>query len=94
MAERLGRTVTEQENLLQTLAHEVRTPLARMRFILEDLHGAQSLETIKPDVAELDAEITELEGLVDEVLGGLDPGRAGHEFRLLTLTPHRSVMPS
>ncbi len=71
----LRATGREQEHLLQTLAHEIRTPLARARFVMEALSDADSLDSVAEELGELDVEVTEVERLVEEVLGGLTAGR-------------------
>lgn len=71
MADRVEYTIREQEHLLQLLAHEARTPLARMRFSVATA-GAPDADTRAQALDELDGDITELEGLIHEILDALD----------------------
>lgn len=77
MADRLAAQMAEQRALLATVSHEIRTPLGHLRILTDLLRdrGADA-ET----VAELERELVEADGLVDELLAsarldhvGLDP---------------------
>lgn len=64
MAQRVENLVDAQRQLLGSVAHELRTPLARMRFSLEILRdrgqGGQHLDRMESDLEELDSLVTEL----------------------------------
>jgi signal transduction histidine kinase len=100
MADRLQTLIEARENLLQTMAHEIRTPLARIRFILDNLESAPDLDSVTLEVRGLDVQITELETLVDEVLTGLtagqpQEGRTAHSVHeLLNAVTRQNVVPS
>lgn len=68
MAAQIQRVVGWQELMLQTVAHELRTPLARVRFVAQRVADATD-EVERADALEtLDADLTELEDLVSSVL--------------------------
>jgi len=68
MAAQIQRTVAWKELLLQTVAHELRTPLSRVRFIAERVTDAEDAVERDDALAELDRELTELEDLLSSVL--------------------------
>lgn len=65
MAERIERQVQRQRELLAAVSHEIRSPLARLRFMLELLRdgGAQSTT-----VDEMDHEVEGIDALVGDLL--------------------------
>lgn len=63
-AARIDKQLADQRALLAAVSHEIRTPLARMRLLVE----LASLDPAK--LAELDAEIVELDVLVADLLAG------------------------
>ncbi len=69
MAEGIEETMAWREHLLQTVAHELRTPLARARFVAERV--ADATEGAERDAAlvDLDVELSELEDTLTAVLG-------------------------
>lgn len=87
MAARISDLVGSHQELLGSVAHELRTPLARMRFALEMLResaGASDsrIEAMERDVSALDALLAEL--LAFNRLGRSSPGKA-EEVDLYTL---------
>jgi len=74
MADRVQRNVESQRALLQTVSHELKTPLARMRFSLEALDRPDGMD--RPDAAAarakhlelLDRELDELDHLLAELI--------------------------
>ncbi len=64
MAGRVENLVDAQRQLLGSVAHELRTPLARLRVALELLRdsgrGGKRLERMESDLEELDSLVTEL----------------------------------
>jgi two-component system, OmpR family, sensor kinase len=68
MAARIERQISEQKQLLATVSHEMRTPLTRMRLLLEMLRdrapGAEEARALD----ELEAEIVEMDELVGQTL--------------------------
>ena len=65
MAGRLERLLVAEKELLANVSHELRTPLARIRVAL-DIAGESSATTQLP-VAEIGADLAELETLIDDV---------------------------
>lgn len=65
MAARVEGLVEDQRNLMAAVSHELRTPLARMRLQLELLSdtGADPSR-----IRDIEAEISEVDGLVEELL--------------------------
>lgn len=76
-AERLGRLLEGQRELLANVSHELRTPLARMRVSLA-LAGEASPEDAPRHLAALESDAAELERLVADLLTSsrLDAGGA------------------
>jgi signal transduction histidine kinase len=80
MAERLGRLVRTQQELLANVSHELRTPLARIRVAL-DLASEGDTEMMRESLRDITEDLAELERLVADVLQtarlDLASGRAG-----------------
>jgi two-component system sensor histidine kinase RstB len=68
MAERTGRLIRSHEELLQAVAHELRTPAARVRFHLELLGAAKEPEARARHAAAIERDLDEFDALVDELL--------------------------
>ncbi len=68
MAERLEGLVTSQQELLWAISHDLRTPLARLRFALALLEGDASPEQQAERIAGMEAELDLLDRRVGEVL--------------------------
>jgi signal transduction histidine kinase len=68
MAERIKRQMADQRELLASVSHEVRSPLARIRLLLELLRDEPAPRDTKEKLyAELEQEIEE----IDDLVGGL-----------------------
>lgn len=68
MADHIQRLVDVQREMIHAVSHELRTPVARIRFgvqMLEDSDGASGREA---QLAGIDADIQELDELIDEIL--------------------------
>lgn len=78
MAERLERLVRAERELLANVSHELRTPLARIRVALE-LAAEGDQERARRFLGEIGADLSELDGLVADVLAAarLDARGAG-----------------
>jgi signal transduction histidine kinase len=93
MAERIQRLLQTEKELLANVAHELRTPLARIRVALE-IAGEGDAETARASLAEIAVDLAELEALVDDVLtaarfewaDGVAP-RSGFALHLQDLAP-------
>ncbi len=68
MAKHLQRLLAVQREMVSAVAHELRTPVARLRFGLEMSADAQSDEARRKYLAGMDADIDDLDRLVDEML--------------------------
>jgi signal transduction histidine kinase len=67
MAERIQKLLQAEKELLANVAHELRTPLARIRVALE-IAGEGDAETARHSLAEIAVDLSELEALIDDVL--------------------------
>jgi len=67
LADRIGQLLTDERDLLRTVAHEVRAPIARMRFRVEKLHRRADDEGRK-DSDGLVADLGQVDNLFDELL--------------------------
>jgi signal transduction histidine kinase len=65
MAERVERLVRGQKELLANVSHELRSPLARLRMALALLPRDGAAEA---RIADAERDLTELDGLIDDVL--------------------------
>jgi len=68
MAERVEALVRAREELLLAVAHELRTPLSRLRFAIELLADADDADDREAQRVEVEGDIEELEALVSELL--------------------------
>ncbi len=67
MAERIQRLLQNEKELLANVAHELRTPLARIRVALE-IAGEGDAEAVRGSLSEIAVDLTELETLFNDVL--------------------------
>jgi signal transduction histidine kinase len=67
MADRMERLILAQTELLANVAHELRTPLARIRVAL-DLAESGDAAVARESLAEIAQDLSELEGLVSDIL--------------------------
>jgi len=68
MADRVEELLAGQRQLVQAVAHEIRTPIARIEFGLEMVELAEDAEEKQRRQADLHAELEELDRLVGELL--------------------------
>ncbi|QLF92507.1 HAMP domain-containing protein [Pseudomonas sp. ABC1] len=68
MATRLQRLLAIQREMVSAVAHELRTPVARLRFGLEMSAEAQSDESRCRYLQSMDTDLEELDQLLDEML--------------------------
>lgn len=68
MAERTARVLESHEALLRAVAHELRTPTARIRFAVELLAGDADPAERRRRVDALDRDLAELDALIGELL--------------------------
>jgi two-component system, OmpR family, sensor kinase len=68
MAARIDSLVGAQKDLSNAMSHEIKTPLARMRFELEAARTAPEAETRARHLSNIDVDIAELDGFVKATL--------------------------
>jgi two-component system, OmpR family, sensor histidine kinase RstB len=68
MATQIERLLEDQRHMLQAVAHELRTPTARIRFGLEMLESTQDPAAREERLSAIDEDLTELDALVGELL--------------------------
>ncbi|HUQ05701.1 MAG TPA: HAMP domain-containing sensor histidine kinase [Kofleriaceae bacterium] len=67
MAGQVARLLANERELLANVAHELRTPLARMGVAL-DLAGEGNAERARASLAEIATDVSELSTIVDDIL--------------------------
>jgi two-component system, OmpR family, sensor kinase len=67
MAERIQRLLQTEKELLANVAHELRTPLSRIRVALE-IAAEGDAEAARASLAEIAVDLAELEALINDVL--------------------------
>lgn len=93
MAERIQRLLQTEKELLANVAHELRTPLSRIRVALE-IAGEGDTEAVRSSLGEIAVDLSELEALINDVLtaarfelaDGVLPS-SGFALHLQELTP-------
>ena len=88
MAEHIQRLISIQREMIRAVSHELRTPVARIRFgvqIIEDSVADDAF--VAKQVAGMDADIQELDDLIDEILtyARLEEGGPLLDFQQLDL---------
>lgn len=67
LADRIGQLLSDERDLLRTVAHEVRAPISRMRFRVERIHERVPNELGK-DARGLVADLQQVDNLFEELL--------------------------
>jgi signal transduction histidine kinase len=67
MAGRIQELMLAEKELLANVAHELRTPLARIRVALE-IAGESEVDVVNSSLSEIAVDLSELETLIDDVL--------------------------
>lgn len=77
MAEHIQRLIKSQREMTNAVSHELRTPVARIRFGLQLIQDYVDTPSVDDQVDKIDADIEELEKLIDEILtyATLEEGR-------------------
>lgn len=70
MAERVESSIRRERELLANVSHELRTPLARIRVAM-DLAAESDGESARTTIADIASDLSELEGLIDDILVAL-----------------------
>ena len=84
MAERIQRLIATQKELSSAISHELRTPIARMRFALEMVTEAEALDERERLAKMMGVDLDELDNLIDS---SLTYSRFEREQPELNLTP-------
>jgi signal transduction histidine kinase len=87
MASELQHRLRSERELLANISHEIRTPLARIRVALELCEEQDtSLEEVRRQLGEIDDDVAELTGLLDDVMAitrlELSSSRSGQALSL------------
>jgi signal transduction histidine kinase len=67
LADRIGQLLSDERDLLRTVAHEVRAPISRMRFRIEKIHD-RAEESSKKDSSGLISDLQQVDRLFEELL--------------------------
>ncbi len=92
MAERIERLIKGHKNLTNAVAHELRTPVARIQFQLDMMHEEKDDEKRKNFTYGISDDITELSDLVDELLTYARFDREGPAIELQLYSLHDSLL--
>ena len=68
MAEHIQMLLDMQKEMIRAISHELRTPVARMRFSLQMIEDAQSDAERLPLLQGMDGDMEQLDELIDEIL--------------------------
>jgi two-component system sensor histidine kinase RstB len=67
LADRIGQLLSDERDLLRTVAHEVRAPISRMRFRVERIHERAEGE-LEKDARGLVTDLQQVDNLFEELL--------------------------
>lgn len=84
LADRIGQLLSDERDLMRTVAHEVRAPISRMRFRIEMLQDAASDHA--RHATGLDADLKQVDSLFEELLTYVAFDEFDHERPELTTT--------
>ena len=87
MVERIGSLVHSQKDLLNTVSHELRSPLARLNMSLALLRG-QSPQESEELIERMERDVERIDGLMDQLLtlSRLEAGLSSSEREKVNLT--------
>ena len=68
MADQLMQLLEDKKVFMSASAHELRTPLARIRFALDLMQSVEDKQQLKQQLSEMEVDVTQLEQLVEELL--------------------------
>lgn len=68
MAEHIQMLLDMQKEMIRAISHELRTPVARLRFSLQLIEDAQSDKERLPLLQGMDGDMEQLDELIDEIL--------------------------
>lgn len=89
MASRIQELIGDNKLLSRAVSHELKTPIARLRFGLDMLADAESIEQQRRHFEGLQEDLDEMQSLVEELLGfaRLDSARVNVEYEYVSLDP-------
>ena len=67
LADRIGQLLSDERDLLRTVAHEVRAPISRMRFRVERIHR-RAEPSVEKDSSGLISDLQQVDSLFEELL--------------------------
>ncbi|MGJ8521390.1 Adaptive-response sensory-kinase SasA [Carnimonas sp. R-84981] len=68
MASQVQAALHSQQELIQAVSHEFRTPLSRIRFALQMIGDVSGSDAIQRQLLEVDGDIESLDKLIDDIL--------------------------
>ena len=68
MASQIEALLQEQQTLVHGVSHDLRTPIARLRFALDMSRGCQTIEEYQDKLQDMDLDLDELDSLVTDWL--------------------------
>lgn len=68
MATQVQSLLRAQQEMIRAVSHELRTPVARIRFAVQMVEDMTDEEPVRRQLAGIDSDIEELDGLIDEIL--------------------------
>ncbi len=92
MAERLERLISGHKSLTNAVAHELRTPISRIRFQLDMLHEEVDNDQRNEYMFGMSDNINELSDLVDELLTYARFDREAPAIEMQSHSLHRSLL--
>ena len=66
MAEHIEDLLQEQKTLVYGVSHDIRTPIARLRFALDMCRSCNSAAEYQTQIQDMDLDLDELDLLVNE----------------------------
>mgnify|MGYP001078665049 FL=1 len=68
MSGQIARLLKQQEVMTGAVAHELRAPLANLRFALDMTHSLKDIKALQSHLTEMDQDIDDMGQLIDELL--------------------------
>jgi two-component system sensor histidine kinase RstB len=68
MAAQVQSLLRAQQEMIRAVSHELRTPVARIRFAVQMVEDMTDDAAVRRQLAGIDGDIEELDGLIDEIL--------------------------
>ena len=68
MAEKIHELLQEQKVMVNGISHDIRTPIARLRFALDLTRNCQTVEALRQHIQDMDMDLDELDQLIKDWL--------------------------